>query len=226
MSLYRRCSDALDDLIARPPKETGGLFTEFDVVRKAGLSDWTEEDFKEALKQANQICGTAYRARKLARFGPVDFNGHEDYGRIATKIAYAPADRAPDFWETPNGKFPRLMIEDDSIIKQGRKHGNTRNDLVPWNKSADRELVKREPSVVDKSRIHQLEADLRAAITRAENAEKEASRLRSHKAKTKVNGNGGNQDQDFLGLLEDLMKRVDSLEDRERRREQIYEEIG
>lgn len=132
-SIYKQCSEAASKLIEDPPKVHGGVFTEIDVVQRASKPEWSQDDYKEAHRQANQVLGTRYRERKLCRFGPVELpDGNKDYGRIASKIVYANADNGPEAWETPNGTFQRLMIEGDDIGRQGRRFGTDRTDLVAW----------------------------------------------------------------------------------------------
>lgn len=138
-SLYRQCSAAVDRLIETPPRDHGGVFTEIDVESEAATSSWKQDDYRQALHEANAVCGTQYRNRKLCRYGPVVLaDGTEDFARIAGKIVYADAETGPEFWNTPNGKFPKLMIEDDSIGKQGRKAGTDRNDAESWQEDNDR----------------------------------------------------------------------------------------
>lgn len=141
MSIYSRCSEAAHKLMQNPPEEHGGVFTEIDVVRLAATSNWSTTNYKEALRHANQVVGTLYRARKLARFGPVTLpSGDPDYARIASKVVYASATDGPKSWKTPNGTFKRLMIEDDKIGRQGRRRGTNRNDLAPWDEQEIRRL--------------------------------------------------------------------------------------
>lgn len=135
-SIYKQCSEAASKLIEAPPEAHGGVFTEIDVVQRASKPEWSKDDYKEAHRQANQVLGTRYRERKLCRFGPVELpDGVKDYGRIASKIVYANAEGGPQEWETPNGTFPRLMIEGDDIGRQGRRFGTERTDLVAWGKA-------------------------------------------------------------------------------------------
>lgn len=134
---YQRCARILDELIEHPPSAHGSVFTELEIVRKVLPKDWDPETepnlLKQAHRQANMVCGSYYRDRKLSRFGPVELsNGSKDYARIAAKIAYAPAEGGPEVWETPNGVFPKLMLEDDDITQQGRRYSANRNDLEPW----------------------------------------------------------------------------------------------
>jgi hypothetical protein len=133
-SLYRQCSTAVDLLAEKPPKQHGGVFSEIDVVGKAAAqNDWGQDDYQQGLHDANAVCGTQYRGRKLCRYGPVLLSdGTEDYARIAGKIVYADAESGPDKWKTPNGEFPKLMIEDDTLKRQGRRAGTDRNDAQTW----------------------------------------------------------------------------------------------
>ncbi len=164
-SLYGQCSAAIDQLIQKPLKEYGGVFTEIDVEQMAATSQWTAEDFERALKDANQVCGTQYRARKLCRYGPVVLaDGSEDYARIAGKIVYADAESGPDFWETPNGKFPKLMVQDDILSHQGRRHGTNRTDSIPWEEQdlkSPRRPARRRASSVESAKS---ESDLRDLV--------------------------------------------------------------
>lgn len=145
-SIYKQCSEAASKLIADPPEAHNGVFTEIDVVQRASKPEWSQSDYKEAHRQANQVLGTRYRERKLCRFGPVVLpDGVQDYGRIASKIVYANAEEGPQAWETPNGTFQRLMIEGDDIGRQGRRFGTERTDLVAWgeDRSASDDLQRR-----------------------------------------------------------------------------------
>lgn len=200
MSLYRQCSEAAVKLMANPPTEFGGVFSEIDVVNLAATRSWKKSDWPEAMRHANQVLGTAYRGRKLARYGPLVLpDGNRDYGRIAAKIVYAAAETGPEVWDTPNGRFPRLMIEDDDIGRQGRRFGTNRNDLVPWE---TQNLHEAQPAG-DKERIKELEA--------------ETERLRSHAA----NGNGHDEDR-ILALYTELEERVSKIEEIEAARKAVY----
>lgn len=130
-SLYRQCAAALERLIDRYPE---AVFTEIDVETEAAdPKSWKTEDYQNALHDANAICGTQYRHRKLCRFGPViTADGSPDYARIAGRIVYADATMGPTHWETPNGRIPRLMVQDDEIGRQGRRAGTNRDDAEPW----------------------------------------------------------------------------------------------
>lgn len=139
MSLYSLCSRVCDELIAEAQ-----VFTEADVVIRA-LVRMPDASPKELSRYANQVVGTQFRSRKLCRYGPVEVPGltEPDYARIAAKIAYASADDGPESFQgpkmpdgsvqaCPNGRFDRLMIENDPITRQGRRIGSNRDDLVAW----------------------------------------------------------------------------------------------
>ena len=153
-SLYRQCVAAVGRLRNTPPKEHEGVFTEIDVQMSAARSadpKWDENDHRLVLHEANAVCGAQYRGRKLCRYGPVILeDGSEDYARIAGKIVYADAESGPEFWETPNGRFPKLMLEDDTLSKQGRRAGTDRNDALPWTTQSvkPRQIHRRSPSAI------------------------------------------------------------------------------
>jgi hypothetical protein len=212
ISLYRRCADAAKQLMENPPEDYGGVFTEIDVVNEASLQSWSNRMFKQALAHANQVCGTLYRERKLCRYGPVELpTGHKDYGRIASKIVYAAADTGPAKWDTPNGKFPKLMIENDQLKAQGRKYGTNRNDLEPWENQEIKKTGEEKDAAHDRKRgtpvaegpllkrISELEKKLK------ERDEKLAEREERIKALT------GNKDE-VLGLVDALRVHVEELE--------------
>lgn len=195
-SLYRQCSAAIEQLVATREEvdgevratPTGAVFTEIDVEAMAATGTWTAKDFERALKDANQVCGTQYRARKLCRYGPVVLaDGSEDYARIAGKIVYADAETGPEFWETPNGKFPKLMVQDDKLTHQGRRHGTNRNDAVSWENQdlkAPRRPARRRASSVTSAKS---EAELRKLLVNVmerlevlEELERKRQRLYAH----------------------------------------------
>lgn len=129
-SLYRQCGSAVKRIIRKNPT---GVFTEIDILTEAADQSWKSDDYIDALHPANAVCGTMYRDRKLSRFGPIVLSdGSEDFARIDGKIVYADAETGPEFWETPNGRIPRLMIENDEVGRQGRRAGTNRNDETPW----------------------------------------------------------------------------------------------
>lgn len=181
-SLYQQCSKAIERLMER-----GDVFTEIDVVSEAATGEWTDDDYKRALKDANAVCGTHYRSRKLGRYGPVKFaDGVEDYARIAEKIVYADAEKGPEFWETPNGEFPKLMLEDDSLVAQGRRSGTNRNDAKPWSEQPwigkqRVKVVRRRPSTALHARseedFRELLANALERIEKLENREHEREKI-------------------------------------------------
>lgn len=150
-SVYKQCATAIDALIADPPKDHGGLFTEIDVISAAAQKDWTKAEYDKAIHQANESCGKRFRDRKLCRYGPVKLgkgsNAAEDYARIAGKIAYADAITGPDVWETPNGTFKKLMEDKDTISRQGRKPASNRNDAEPWSQQVIQSKPRRRRTV-------------------------------------------------------------------------------
>jgi hypothetical protein len=176
-------SDAISKLVKDPPRDQnqGPVFTEIDVVLTVSNSRWSKKRIREAFPQANQVLGTLYRARKLCRYGPVVLpGGHRDYARIGEKIVYADAETGPDFWETPNGRFPKLMIETDTLKAQGRRHGTQRNDLIPWSEQGF-DIAQAQPPVPETSQeqITRLEAVIADLSTRIEGLEeKERARER------------------------------------------------
>lgn len=139
-SPYKRCAAAIQRLVADPPKDHGGIFTEIDVISEAATPDWGKKEYDKAMHQANEACGKRYRDGKLCRYGPVKIgrgsNAIEDYARIAGKIVYADAATGPKEWKTPNGTFKKLMAEDDHMSRQGRNGGANRNDAEPWDQQA------------------------------------------------------------------------------------------
>lgn len=194
-SLYCQCSSAIDRLVENPPRDHGGVFSEIDVISEAATSAWKQEDYRQALHEANAVCGTQYRNRKLCRYGPVVLaDGTEDFARIAGKIVYANAETGPEFWDTPNGKFPRLMIEDDSIGKQGRKAGTDRNDAESWEQHEDppRRIAKRKASEV---RNVKDEKELRKFL------------------------------ETYLAMVDELQERVEELETKDRKRDNAMREM-
>jgi hypothetical protein len=116
------------------------VFTEIDVISEAATDKWRNGQYTKAIHDANEICGSRYRKRKLCRYGPVVFGKGkqktEDYARFAGKIVYADAAKGPDVLETPNGHFAKMMVEDDTLSKQGRKPASKRNDSEPWDEQA------------------------------------------------------------------------------------------
>lgn len=180
-SLYRQCVAAVGRLREKPPKEHDGVFTEIDVQIKAASTaekKWTQPDYQKALHEGNAVCGAQYRGRKLCRYGPVILeDGSEDYARIAGKIVYADAETGPEFWETPNGRFPKLMMEDDGLAKQGRRAGTERNDALPWagQDIKPRQIHRRSPSVAPSTASPEpdMERTIKDLLARVEELEAE-----------------------------------------------------
>lgn len=209
MTIYQQCSEAVTKLMENPPADHSGVFTEIDVVTLAGRADWSEDDYQEALRHANQVVGTQYRARKLCRYGPVTFpDGEKDYARIASKIVYAPADTGSKTWRTPNGTFKKLMMEDDNFGRQGRRRYTNRSDIVKW---ADQGIDVKAGKPYEK-RIKQLERDLEAERERVAELE---SALRQSSV-------GGEVEERLRAVIEDFEARLARLEERERQRENVY----
>lgn len=187
-SLYRQCVAAVSRLRETPPKEHGGVFTEIDVQMNAARHadpKWTDADHRKVLHESNAVAGAQYRGRKLCRYGPVILeDGEEDYARIAGKIVYADAETGPEFWETPNGRFPKLMLEDDSLSKQGRRAGTDRNDALPWNSQSvrPRQIHRRSPSAVNlpPEEESDWEARIKALTERVESLEAEKARREAY----------------------------------------------
>lgn len=130
MSIHTDCREAMERLAAN-----GKTFTEFDIANEAsgqGTKGWSGKMFQQAVKDAYTVLQSAYKRGKLARYGPVDYKGHDDYVRRGTKIVYADAEHGPARFETPNGTFPRLLATEDTMLKVGRKPGTNRDDTKPW----------------------------------------------------------------------------------------------
>lgn len=137
-SVYRQCAAAIERIIKNPPRQHGGVFTEIDVATEAATDAWNNAEYSRSLHDSNEICGQRFRNRKLCRYGPVIIGKGkdkvEDYARIAGKIVYGDAANGPEIWETPNGNFKKMMVEDDHLSRQGRKPAANRNDAEPWSK--------------------------------------------------------------------------------------------
>lgn len=127
MSVYSDSSQAISDLA-----ELHEVFTEIDVVNHAAKDGWSKAHFKEAKKYANQIVSAKFRNGEIVRYGPVEYDGIKDYARRAGQIVYGGAASGPEFWETPNGRFPQLPRHADNIQTSGRKKGTNRHDELPW----------------------------------------------------------------------------------------------
>jgi hypothetical protein len=128
MTIYQHCANAIRDLM-----KTGQPFTDLDAVQRASQVQWSAADFKKALLRSNQIAQAFYKDGKLFRYGPVNFQGTEDYARFAARIVHA-GPTGPDVLITPNGNFPRLATGDDEIASAGRRRGTNRDDKRPWPK--------------------------------------------------------------------------------------------
>jgi hypothetical protein len=163
MSIQTECREAMTRLARQ-----GGIFTEIDVANEARKSEWSGTLLERALKDSHRICASEYKKGVLVRFGPVEFKGHQDYARKATKIVYAHAQNGPQAWDTPNGKFPRLLARNDSLARAGRKVGTDRDDTKPWSMQAPLRKVEelKGPPIDPKpflKRIQELEAELKQA---------------------------------------------------------------
>lgn len=228
MSLHSQCLEAANRLMEEPPEGTGGVFTEIDVVRAATNEGWSDAMFGKALKQTNQLLGNLYRARKLVRYGPITFGDEVDYGRVATKIAYASAENGPQYWRTPNGAFPRLLIDDDQWSRQGRRRVTERNDLEQWapdqfNGKAPVDGLRPLQPLTTARQLSQARADLKAAYRQLDEARQETQRLREHRAEVDI----PDDLREIVGhivveLVGDLDGRVRRLEEREERRREVY----
>jgi len=127
----------------------GITFTERDVTDAASMPNWTEKQFVKAGRAAYAVLQSDYRLGRLCRFGPVDVNGEPDYVRNAAKIVYASVSKGPQYIETPNGNFHRMLAESDQISSVGRRKGIDRDDFALWHQDeAPRESEDREPSEV------------------------------------------------------------------------------
>ena len=201
MSLYSECSAAAAKLLEKPPAHLGGVFSEIDVVNKASHKGWTDEDFKDAMRHANAVLGTWYRSRRVCRYGPVTLpNGSLDYARIASKLTYAPADKAPEQWETPNGTFPKVMIENDPLSRRkGRNQGINRTDLESWDKQDL--TLNGDASTEDlKRRVQELEGEVTSRNHRVAELEE------------KLRQRGEEPEEDVWGFVQKLARRLDALE--------------
>lgn len=128
MSLQNDCRKSMEELALQ-----GAVFTEIDVANQASKGKgWLEKNFKTAAKKAHETLYGAYKSGKLVRYGPVNYQGNEDYARKGTKIVYADAQSGPRIWTTPNGGFPRLAYENDLMSRAGRRVGTTRDDTKRW----------------------------------------------------------------------------------------------
>lgn len=224
MSIYKACSSACRELA-----KTGEPFIDIDVVNAAAQDGWSDRNYREAQRQANQIVGTDYRAGKLVRYGPVTFEGNKDYVRKAGRVLYADAEAGPKTIETPNGKFKQISDRSDDLARVGRRQGTRRDDFTAWDQQSP-EAIRSDSMLVDgrplERRIHQLEAELRAATKRCDELEVENQRMREAKAGEMVPIAPDRKQIDeavleALAALE-LDSRIKTLEDREESRARMY----
>lgn len=127
MSIQAECREAMNRLADR-----GVIFTEIDVANEASTESWSSKNFEAAVRHAYNVLQGDYKLGRLVRYGPVKFNGVGDYARRATKIVYAHPQKGPRNFETPNGRFPRLLASQDSMMTAGRRTGTNRDDTKPW----------------------------------------------------------------------------------------------
>lgn len=127
MSIQAECREAMNQLA-----ESGAVFTEIDVANTASSQAWSGDHFEQAVKHAYNVLQGDFKKGRLVRYGPVNFRGKEDYARRATKIVYADAEKGPEIFDTPNGRFPRLFAESDTLNRAGRRVGTGRDDTKPW----------------------------------------------------------------------------------------------
>lgn len=132
MSIQAECREAMNRLAAR-----GVTFTERDVTDSASMPNWTRKQYAKAARAAYAVLQGDYRMGRLCRFGPVDVNGQPDYVRNNAKIVYASAERGPQYVETPNGNFARMMAAADQISSVGRRSGIDRDDFALWHQDDD-----------------------------------------------------------------------------------------
>lgn len=196
-SIYVQCADAARRLLDNPDLRIvttdapEGIFTELDVIFLASREgDYNPEMMKVAQREASQVMGTLFRSGQAVKFGPVQVPGLDqpDYMRVASKLVFAHPE-GPKAIKTPNGTFSRLGVDEDLIVRQGRRPGANRNDLESWE---DQDILHRrsgEPTTAQEREIARLQAELAAATHRYEEAEAELHRLREHRA-TVTHGNG------------------------------------
>lgn len=207
MSIYTRCMEAAEALLEDPSLAGGdppGLFTELDVITHASASDgpWTNERYRFAMREVNQVMGLLFREGRAVRFGPVQIPDvpEPDYLRIASKIVYAHP-RGPERVETPNGTFERLIATNgkDPLAKQGRRLGTNRDDLQPWDQQDIKTARKtqRRPS------------NVQAANRRIRELEAEVNRLRSNSA----DHTEGTLREEVRAVVSEIRERIDRLEE-------------
>lgn len=203
MSIQAECREAMNRLA-----HAGGLFTDIDVANEAATDGWSTKLYEQAVRQAYSVLQGDYKKGKLVRFGPVEYNGVSDYARRGTRIVYADAQRGPKEFETPNGKFPRLLSSNDSLSSVGRRTGANRDDTKPWADQAAATLKRVEPKgpPVDPAplmrRIGELEREVKQYRDREEGKEVEAP----------ANGNGNGIDPEFVQTL--VKEQMDELREK------------
>lgn len=192
MSIQAECREAMNRLAAG-----GGTFTEFDVANEAsgqGQKGWTAKLFEQAVRDAYNVLQGDYKRGRLVRYGPVKFQGIQDYARRGTKIVYAHPTKGPTIFNTPNGDFPRMHAEKDALARAGRRVGTNRDDTRPW-----------EGQIVNQRRSGP-PIDTAPLLRRISELEAEVARF-----KTNGNGNGNGHssaDKEMDQLVELLVDRL------------------
>jgi hypothetical protein len=134
MSIVTDCRKAVSTLAER-----GDTFTEFDVANEAsgmGTKGWTAKMFEKAVRDSYVVLSGEYKKGTLCRYGPVTLDsGNTDYARRGSKIVYASANSGPEHFETPNGDFPRVLVDSDPMFHVGRRAGSNRDDTTPWSEA-------------------------------------------------------------------------------------------
>lgn len=176
MSIQAECRAAVNRLARQ-----GGVFTEIDVANEAGTDGWSGKMFEQAMSKAYNVLQSEYKAGKLVRYGPVDYNGVKDYARRGSKILYADAHKGPSMLTTPNGNFPRLLSQNDEMAHAGRKAGTNRDDTKPW--------ATQKPMLSPRKTATGPPVDVAPLLRRIEKLEAENNQLRSN-GHTNGNGNG------------------------------------
>lgn len=153
MTVYIRLTEAVAQL-----RDKLGVFTELDAI-EISSPGWTDEEYGRGMREANNLCGRLYRIGQLCRYGPVSLpDGTRDYARLGPgKIVYADAEDGPEYWETPNGRFPKLFAIQDEIARPGRRIQTNRNDGILWGEKGNELMTRRRGS---DPRIRELEAML------------------------------------------------------------------
>lgn len=138
-SIQAQCREAMNRLAAR-----GVTFTERDVVNMAAMPNWLPRQHSKAQRAAYAVLQGDYRRGRLCRFGPVDMpdSDDQDYVRNESKVVYASAERGPAAVDTPNGVFRKMLADDDTISRVGRRPGIDRDDFKPWDQQGAHEPVR------------------------------------------------------------------------------------